>query len=168
MVYTAPLPFSSQLRAGSSALYRTATSVASAVAGTFRSERASLVVAARPSAGRFPAAKHHARCGAQSQSRFCRSSSTPTAAEATLLCLVNRCRTRLSSGTLPVVNTNPMLKVSHHSGSVSVSAAKARAAVPPAPPNPAINRTPHGRPCLGFISFLPKPVLPHGAGYLER
>ena len=37
-----------------------------------------------------------------------------------------------------------------------------------ATPNPAVNRTPHGRPGLGFISFSPKPVLPRGAGYLER
>ena len=37
-----------------------------------------------------------------------------------------------------------------------------------ATPNPAVNRTPHGRPCLGFISFSPKPVLPRVAGYLER
>ena len=37
-----------------------------------------------------------------------------------------------------------------------------------ATPNPAVNRTPHGRPFLGFISFSPKPVLPRVAGYLER
>ena len=37
-----------------------------------------------------------------------------------------------------------------------------------ATPNPAVNRTPHGRLCLGFISFSPKPVPPRVAGYLER
>ena len=37
-----------------------------------------------------------------------------------------------------------------------------------ATPNPAVNRTPHGRPCSGFISFSPKPALPRVAGYLER
>ena len=37
-----------------------------------------------------------------------------------------------------------------------------------ATPNPAVNRTPHGRPCSGFISFSPKPVPPRVAGYLER
>ena len=168
MVYTAALPFSSQLRAGRSALYRTATSVASAIAGTFRSERVSLVMAARPSAGRSPAAKHHAACGAQSHRCSGPGSSTPTTGNTTSVLLASWCCTGLSSGTLPVVNTTPILKVSRQSVSVSVSATKARATTPPAPPNPAINRTPHGRPCLGFISFSPKPVLPHGAGYLER
>ena len=168
MVYTAALPFSSQLRAGRSALYRTATSVARAIAGTFRSESVSLVVAARPSAGRSPAAKHHAACGAQSHRCSGPGSSTPTARNTTPVLLASRCCTGLSSGTLRLVNTAPILKVWRHSVSVSVSAAEARAAVPPAPPNPAINRTPHGRPCLGFISFSPKPVLPRGAGYLVR
>ena len=37
-----------------------------------------------------------------------------------------------------------------------------------ATPNPAVNRTPHGRPGLGFISFSPKPAPPRVAGYLER
>ena len=37
-----------------------------------------------------------------------------------------------------------------------------------ATPNPAVNRTPHGRPGLGFISFSPKLALPRVAGYLER
>ena len=37
-----------------------------------------------------------------------------------------------------------------------------------APPNPSVNRTPHGMPGLGLISFWPNPVLPRGAGYLER
>ena len=37
-----------------------------------------------------------------------------------------------------------------------------------ATPNPAVNRTPHGGPGLGFISFSPKPVPPRVAGYLER
>ena len=36
-----------------------------------------------------------------------------------------------------------------------------------ATPNPAVNRTPLGRPGLG-ISFSPKPALPRVAGYLER
>ena len=142
--------------------------VSSAVFGTANREGVSLVVAARPSAGRLPAARHHARRGAQSGHRFWLDLSTPTTGNTTPVLLASRCCTGLSSGTLPVVNTTPILKVSRHSVSVYVSAAKARAAVPPAPPNPAINRTPHGRPCLGFISFLPKPGLPRGAGYLER
>ena len=33
-----------------------------------------------------------------------------------------------------------------------------------ATPNPSVNRTPHGRPGLGFISFSPKPTLPQNAG----
>ena len=37
-----------------------------------------------------------------------------------------------------------------------------------ATPNPSVNRTPHGRPGLGFISFSPNPVPPRVAGYLER
>ena len=37
-----------------------------------------------------------------------------------------------------------------------------------ATPNPTVNRTPHGRPGLDFISFSPKPALPRVAGYLER
>ena len=44
--------------------------VSSAIFGTANTEGVNLVVAARPSAGRSSAAKHHARCGAQSQSRF--------------------------------------------------------------------------------------------------
>ena len=142
--------------------------VGSAIVGTVNSESVSLVVAARPSAGRSPAAKHHARCGAQSKSRFCRSSSSPTAGNATPVLLASRCCTGLNSGTLPAVNTTPIHKVSRRSDSVTVSAAKARAVVPPAPPNPAVNRTPHGRPGVGFISFSPKPVPPRVAGYLER
>ena len=168
MVYTAALPFSSQLCAASSALYRTATSVASAIAGTFRSESFSLVVAARPSAGRSPAAKHHAACGAQSHRCSGPGSSTPTARNTTPVLLASRCCNGLSSGTLPIVNTTPILKVVRRSGSTNFSAAKARAAIPRAPPNPAVNRTPHGRPCMGFISFSPKPALPRVAGYLER
>jgi len=35
-------------------------------------------------------------------------------------------------------------------------------------PNPSLNRTLHGMPVLGFISFLPKSVMPLRAGYLER
>ena len=168
MVYTAALPFSSQLRAGSSTLYRTATSVASAIAGTFRSERASLVVAARPPAGRSPAAKHHAACSVQSHRCSGPGSSTPTTRNTTSVWLASWCCTGPSSGTLPTVNTTLILKVSRRSGSASASAAKARAVVPPAPPNPTVNRTPHGRPGVGFISFSPKPGLPRGAGYLER
>ena len=166
MVYTAALPFSCELRAGSSALYRTA------IAGTFRSERASHVVAARPSAGRSPAAKHHATCGAQRPRCSGFGSSRPTAGNTKPVWLTSRsrsrCRTGLGSGTLPVVNTTPIHKVARRSDSANVSAAKARAVAPPAPPNPTVNRTPHGRPGLGFISFSPKPALPRVAGYLER
>ena len=158
----------SEFLARSSVLHRTTAPVGSAIFGAANSECVSLMVAARPSAGRSPAAKYHARCGAQSRSRFCLGSSTPTAGNTTPLCLVNQCRTRLSSCTLLVVNTTPIHKVARRSGSATVSAAKARAVVPPAPPNPAVNRTPHGRPGLGFISFSPKPALPRVAGYLER
>lgn len=34
--------------------------------------------------------------------------------------------------------------------------------------NPSLNRTLHGMPALGFISFLPKSVMPFRAGYLKR
>ena len=77
-------------------------------------------------------------------------------------------RIGLSSGTLPLVNSTPRLKVSRRALSASVSATRARTAAPPAPPNPTVNRTPHGRPGLGFISFSPKLALPRVAGYLER
>ena len=43
----------------------------------------------------------------------------------------SRCRVGLSSGTLRLVSTTPIHKVVRRSGSASVSAAKARAAVPP-------------------------------------
>ena len=139
-----------------------------AIVGTFNSEGVSLLVAARPSAGRLPAARHHARSGAQSEHQFWLGSSTPKAGNTTPVLLASRCCTGLSSGTLLAVNATPTLKVSRRSGSASVSAAKARAAAPPAPPNPSVNRTPHGRPGVGFISFSPKPALPRVAGYLER
>ena len=35
-------------------------------------------------------------------------------------------------------------------------------------PNPSLNRTLHGMPALGFISFLPKSAMPFCAGYRER
>jgi hypothetical protein len=35
-------------------------------------------------------------------------------------------------------------------------------------PNPLVNRTLHGMPALGIISFLPKPATPFRAGYRER
>ena len=167
-IRTAGSLLTSELLAGESVLHRTTTPFASATFGTANSEGVSLVMAARPSAGRSPAAKHQAQCGGPSRHRFCFGSSTHTAGNTTPLCLVNRRRTGLSSGTLPVVNTTPILKVARRSGSSSVSVTKARAVVPPAPPNPAVNRTPHGRPGPGFISFSPKPALPRVAGYLER
>ena len=43
----------------------------------------------------------------------------------------SRCRIGLSSGTLRLVSTTPIRKVARRSGSASVSAAKASAAVPP-------------------------------------
>ena len=142
--------------------------VASAIFGTANNESVSLVVAASPSAGRSPATQHHARCGAQSRHPFWLASSTRTARNTTPLWHASRCCAGLSSGTLSLVNTTPIPKVARRSDSVTASAARARAVVPPAPPNPAVNRTPHGRPGLGFISFSPKPALPRGAGYLER
>ena len=167
-IYTACSLLTSELLAGTSVLHRTTAAVGRAIFGTAISEGASLVVAARPSAGRSPATKHYAICGAQCRHRFWFGSSTPTAGNTTPVWLASRCCTGRSSGTLPAVNTTPVLKVSRCSDSGTLSAATARAVVPPAPPNPAVNRTPHGRPCLGFISFSPKPVPPRGAGYLER
>jgi len=35
-------------------------------------------------------------------------------------------------------------------------------------PNPLVNRTLHGMPALGFLSFLPKSGTPFRAGYRER
>ena len=164
---TCSLP-ASELLTEKSVLHRTADTFVSAIFATANGEGVSLVVAARPSAGRSPAAKHHARRGPRSEHRFWLGSSTPTAGNTTPVLLASRCCTGLSSGTLPVVNTTPILKLSRRSGSAHVSATNARAAVPPAPPNPTVNRTPHGRPGLGFISFSPKPTLPRVAGYLER
>ena len=60
----------SEFLAGRSELHRTTAPVGNAIFGAANSERVSLVVAARPSAGRSPAARHHAQCGAQSQSCF--------------------------------------------------------------------------------------------------
>ena len=73
-------PLKSESRAGSSELYRTATSVCHSTIGTLGSQSASLVVAARPTAGRSPA---RAR-SALSQRKSC-------------------CPTEFSSGTLPVM-----------------------------------------------------------------
>ena len=105
------------------------------------------MVAARPSAGRSPARKHHDHTTASTPSRF---------------------RIRLSSGTLPLVNTTQILKVSRRPGSANASASSARAATPPAPPNPSVKRTRSGKPALAFISFWPKAVLPPRAAYLKR
>jgi hypothetical protein len=52
------LAVGSMSHAGTTALHRTATAVRHATAGTHISEGVSLVVAARPSAGRSPAAAH--------------------------------------------------------------------------------------------------------------
>ena len=76
------------LRAGCSRLNRTATAGGHAAAGKFIRESVSLVVAARPSAGRSPLRAHGAKC----------SSPRP-------------CQTRMSSGTLRFVKD----KITSHS-----------------------------------------------------
>jgi hypothetical protein len=76
----------SEFRAGSSELYRTATSIGYSTSGTLGYQTASLVVAARPSAGRSPALARNAKC-------------RPPGA----------CQTRMGSGTLPLVKFNAVL-----------------------------------------------------------
>ena len=65
-----PSPLSavgSMSRAGTTLLHRTTTAVGHATAGTHISQGGSLVVAARPSAGRSPAVTHSARCNSPSE-----------------------------------------------------------------------------------------------------
>jgi hypothetical protein len=75
-----------EFRAGDAELYRTATSVGHSTVGTRGNESSSLVVAARPSAGRSPARVRSALC----QRKSC-------------------CPTAFSSGTLPVMKASAIL-----------------------------------------------------------
>ena len=61
LIYTAFPPSTSEPRTGMSELHRTATAVSHAAAGKFLSQGTSLVVAARPSAGRSPPAARGAK-----------------------------------------------------------------------------------------------------------
>jgi hypothetical protein len=85
-IRTTRLPAESELHAGSSELYRTATSAGHSTVGTHGSQSGSLVVAARPSAGRSLAVARHAKYRSPSG-----------------------CRTRMGSGTLPLVKYNAVL-----------------------------------------------------------
>jgi hypothetical protein len=82
-ICTTGSPAKSEFHAGNSELYGTATSVGCSTVGTHGNQSASLVVAARPSAGRSPATARNAKC-------------RPPGV----------CRTRMSSGTLPLVKCN--------------------------------------------------------------
>jgi hypothetical protein len=79
-------PAKSEFRARNAELYGTATSVGCSTVGTHGDQSASLVVAARPSAGRSPGIARNAKC-------------RPPGA----------CRTRMGSGTLPLVKYNAVL-----------------------------------------------------------
>jgi hypothetical protein len=85
-VRTTRSPAKSELHAGSSELYRTTISAGHSTAGTHGSQSGSLVVAARPSAGRSPAPVRNAK-----------------------FCSLDWCRTRMGSGTLPLVKYNAAL-----------------------------------------------------------
>jgi hypothetical protein len=79
-------PVKSERHAGNAELYRTATSVGHSTVGTHGSQSASLVVAARPPAGRSSATARGAKCRSP-----------------------GGCRTRMGSGTLPLVKYNAAL-----------------------------------------------------------
>jgi hypothetical protein len=61
VIYAAFPPSTSEPRAGTTELHRTATAVVQANAGKFINQGVSLVLAARPSAGRSPVLAHHAK-----------------------------------------------------------------------------------------------------------
>jgi hypothetical protein len=85
-IRTTRLPAKSELHAGNAELYGTATSVGRSAAGTHGNQSASLVVAARPSAGRSPATARNVKYRSSGE-----------------------CRTRMGSGTLPLVQYNAVL-----------------------------------------------------------
>jgi hypothetical protein len=85
-IRTAGSPAKSEFRARNAELYGTATSVGCSTVGTHGNQSASLVVAARPSAGRSLVVARNARYR------------SPGA-----------CRTRMGSGTLPLVKHNAVL-----------------------------------------------------------
>ena len=137
--------FTFMRRAGKSMLHRTATAFGRVIAGKCRNQ--SLVVAARPAADRSPVRRHHAHTYSRTPSQF---------------------RSRFSSGTLPLVNQTQILKVSRRPGYANASATSARAATPPAPPNPSIERTRSGSAGLALISFWAKPAPPPRAAHVKR
>jgi hypothetical protein len=85
-IRTTGSPVRSEFRARNAELYGTATSVGRSPVGTHGNQSASLVVAARPSAGRSLAVAHNAKCRSP-----------------------GGCRTRMGSGTLPLVKYNAAL-----------------------------------------------------------
>jgi hypothetical protein len=86
-IRTTGSPAKSEFRARNAELYGTATSVGRSTVGTHGNQSASLVVAARPSAGRSPAIARDAKLRPPS-----------------------RCRTQMASGTLPLVKYNAVLR----------------------------------------------------------
>jgi hypothetical protein len=70
VIYTAFPPSSSEPRAGNTELHRTATAVGHATVCKLVSQGASLVVAARPSAGRSPAAARDANVERQANAKL--------------------------------------------------------------------------------------------------
>ena len=82
----------SELLAGKSVAHRTTTPVGSAIFATAISEGVSLVVAARPSAGRSPVRQHHVSWGMPSRCRAGLGSSTRTAGNTTPLRLAESVR----------------------------------------------------------------------------
>jgi hypothetical protein len=85
-IRTTGSPAKSEFRARNAELYGTATSVGRSTVGTHGNQSASLVVAARPSAGRSLAVARNAKCRSPGV-----------------------CRTRIGSGTLPLVKYNAAL-----------------------------------------------------------
>jgi hypothetical protein len=85
-IRTTGSPAKSEFRARNAELYGTATSVGHSTVGTHGNQSASLVVAARPSAGRSLAAARNAKYRSP-----------------------GGCRTRMGSGTLPLVKCNAVL-----------------------------------------------------------
>jgi hypothetical protein len=85
-IRTTGSPAKSEFRARNADLYGTATSVGRSTVGTHGNQSASLAVAARPSAGRSLVVARNAKCR------------SPGA-----------CRTRMGSGTLPLVKYNAVL-----------------------------------------------------------
>jgi hypothetical protein len=85
-IRTTGSPARSEFRARNAGLYGTATSVGRSTVGTHGNQSGSIVVAARPSAGRSPAIARNAKCRS-----------------------LGGCRTRMGSGTLPLVKYNAVL-----------------------------------------------------------